>query len=69
MERTSSVGYYKGAVYHGAIQLLIDPTGRSMQGQWLGFDKKSNINSGVWELSRVAVSTAPSELRKFHFKL
>ena len=69
IERTSSVGYYKGAVYHGAIQLLIDPTGRSMKGQWLGFDKKSNINSGVWELSRVAVSTAPSELRKFHFKL
>lgn len=69
MERTSSVGYYKGAVYHGAIQLLIDPTGRSMKGQWLGFDKKSNINSGLWELSRVAVSTAPSELRKFHFKL
>jgi hypothetical protein len=68
-ERTSPVGYYKGAVYHGAIQLLIDPTGRSMKGQWVGFDKKANINSGVWELSRVAVSTAPSELRKFNFEV
>lgn len=69
MERTSSVGYYKGAVYHGAIQLLLDPTSRSMKGRWLGFGKNSNINDGVWELSRVAASTAPSELRQFHFKV
>ncbi|MGH3929303.1 MAG: helix-turn-helix domain-containing protein [Pseudonocardiaceae bacterium] len=69
MERTSPTGYYKGAVYHGAIQLLLDPTGQSMNGQWLGFGKKSNINNGVWELSRVAASTAPSKLREFHFKV
>lgn len=69
MERTSLVGYYKGAVYHGAIQLLIDPTVRSIKGQWVGFDKKTNIKTGVWELSRVSASTAPSELRKFHFKV
>jgi hypothetical protein len=27
IERTSPTGYYKGAVYRGAIQLLVDPTG------------------------------------------
>ena len=69
MERTSPTGYYKGAVYHGAIQLLVDPTGRSMNGQWLGFDKRANINSGAWELSRVAASTAPTVLRQFHMKV
>lgn len=69
MERTSPTGYYKGAVYHGAIQLLTDPTVRSMHGQWLGFDKTSNINSGAWELSRVAAATTPSVLRRFHFKV
>lgn len=69
IERTSPTGYYKGSVYHGAIQLLTDPTVRSMHGQWLGFDKGSNINSGAWELSRVAASTTPSVLRRFHFQV
>jgi hypothetical protein len=69
MERTSPTGYYKGAVYHGAIQLLVDPTGRSMEGQWLGFDKKAKIDSGPWELSRAAASTAPTVLRRFHMKV
>ncbi len=69
MERTSPTGYYKGSVYHGAIQLLVDPTMRSMTGQWLGFDKKSNIDSGLWELSRATASTAPTILRQFHFKV
>ncbi len=69
MERTSPTGYYKGSVYHGAIQLLVDPTVRSMKGQWLGFDKNSNIDSGTWDLSRVAASTTPSVLRQFHFKV
>lgn len=69
IERTSPTGYYKGAVYRGAIQLLIGPTGNRMTGRWLGFDKESNINSGDWELARVAASTSKSVLREFHFKV
>ncbi|HEX5346418.1 MAG TPA: helix-turn-helix transcriptional regulator [Pseudonocardiaceae bacterium] len=69
IERTSPTGYYKGAIYRGAIQLLIDPTGSVMTGQWLGFDKESNINTGGWELTRVAGSTSKSALREFHFKV
>src|SRR5688572_29802140 len=38
-EVTSSSGHYKGAVYHGAIQLLVDPENKKMQGKWLGFSK------------------------------
>lgn len=68
IERTSPTGYYKGAVYRGAIQLLVDPTGSSMTGRWLGFDKESNINTGDWELTRVAVSVSKSVLREFYFK-
>lgn len=69
IERTSPTGYYKGAVYRGAIQLLVDPTGSRMSGRWLGFDKESNINAGDWELARVAASTSKSVLREFHFKV
>lgn len=68
MERTSPTGYYKGAVYHGAIQLLVDPTGRSMNGRWVGFDKKSTVKSGEWELTRAAASTSKSVVRQFHHK-
>jgi hypothetical protein len=69
IERTSPMGYYKGAIYRGAIQLLIDPTGSVMTGQWLGFDKESKINAGDWELTRVAGCTSQSTLREFHFKV
>lgn len=69
IERTSPTGYYKGAVYRGAIQLLIDPTGRRMTGRWLGFDKESNINTGDWELTLTAASTSKSVQREFHFKV
>ncbi len=69
MERTSPTGYYKGAVYHGAIQLLLDPTMRSMSGQWVGFDKRANVDSGAWDLLRVATSTTPNVLKQFHFKV
>ncbi len=68
MERTSPTGYYKGAVYHGAIQLLVDPSGRSMNGRWVGFDKKSTVKSGEWELTRAAASTSKSVVRQFHHK-
>ncbi|MGH3865514.1 MAG: hypothetical protein ACRDQ4_05110 [Pseudonocardiaceae bacterium] len=44
IERTSPTGYYKGAVYRGAIQLLIDPAGRRITGRWLGFDKESKAS-------------------------
>lgn len=49
-ERTSSVGYYRGAVYHGTIQLVVSPHGRSMAGRWLGFGKEFKVNSGDWRL-------------------
>ncbi|GDY29444.1 hypothetical protein [Gandjariella thermophila] len=31
-ERTSPAGYYRGSIYHGAIQLVIDPPGKTTRG-------------------------------------
>ncbi len=66
-EHTSPSGYYRGAVYHGTMQLLVDPMGRSMSGKWLGFGKNFKINSGEWELiwvDRVSKQT----LREYRLK-
>ncbi|MGQ4597070.1 XRE family transcriptional regulator [Nocardia sp. R6R-6] len=49
-EHTAQDGYYRGAHYHGAIQLLIELTGARMAGKWVGFGKSFEINSGPWEL-------------------
>ncbi|EGD42563.1 putative DNA-binding protein [Nocardioidaceae bacterium Broad-1] len=49
-ERTAPTGYYRGAVYHGTLQLVISPHARSMSGRWLGFGKDFVVNSGDWHL-------------------
>jgi transcriptional regulator with XRE-family HTH domain len=52
-EQTQADGYYRGAVYHGAIQLLQEPTGRRMFGKWVGFGRELEVNTGAWTLSLV----------------
>jgi transcriptional regulator with XRE-family HTH domain len=68
-ERTSPTGYYKGAVYHGTLQLLIDPMGRSMSGKWLGYSKNFRVNDGEWELTWVEGSTSRRAMREYHLKV
>jgi transcriptional regulator with XRE-family HTH domain len=55
-EHTDPDGYYGGAVYHGILQLVLDPTGRTMRGRWLGPDRDFVIDSGRWELTRRVTS-------------
>lgn len=50
-EHTSPSGYYRAATYRGLLQLIVDPTGRSMTGQWLGVSKKFTVKSGEWTLT------------------
>lgn len=50
-EHTHPTSYYSGAVYHGAIQLLADPTGRRLAGSWVGFGRTGQVNTGKWELT------------------
>jgi hypothetical protein len=52
-ERTQTGGYYRGAVYHGALQFLVDPTGHRMEGEWVGFGRDLKINHGPWSLTLV----------------
>lgn len=49
-ERTAATGYYRGAVYHGTVQLVVSPHARGMNGRWLGFGKNFKVNSGDWHL-------------------
>jgi len=67
-ERTSPTDHYKGVTYHGAIQLLADPMGRSMRGKWLGFGRDFKVNTGDWELTLVAGSLSKRTLRENHYK-
>ncbi len=62
-ETTAPEGPFKGAMYSGAMQLLITEDGNSMHGQWVGVgeeDGKRQIYNGRWELVR-AGKDAPKE--------
>ena len=52
-EETNPAGYHQGAVYHGAIQFLLQPTGRKMTGKWVGFGRDFDLNTGPWSLELV----------------
>ena len=67
-EITSPDGYYKGATYHGTLQLVVDPSGRRMRGMWLGFGRDFTINSGQWELSWEDSSSSKKVRRTYHDK-
>lgn len=52
-EQTQGDGYYRGAVYHGALQMLEQDEGRRLAGRWVGFGKEGEINDGAWTLALV----------------
>ncbi|WP_066956090.1 helix-turn-helix domain-containing protein [Streptomyces lushanensis] len=65
VEQTAVDGYYNGARYHGAIQLLVEPTGRRMAGKWVGFGKDFDVNTGPWELRLVDRSTSKATMARY----
>ena len=67
-EPTSPTGYYKGAVYRGALQFLVAPSGGLLTGRWLGFGKRFQINNGDWELRLETRSLEPRTLKKYELK-
>ncbi|WP_154402883.1 hypothetical protein [Nocardioides speluncae] len=67
-ERTSPAGYYRGSVYHGALQYVVDPLGKSMRGRWVGFNRESTVDSDLWQLDWVREDTGKSAQRDYHFK-
>jgi hypothetical protein len=66
VEQTAPEGYYRGARYHGAIQMLVEPTGRRMVGKWVGFGKDMDVNTGPWELVFQDASTTKATLDRFN---
>ncbi|MGH3981659.1 MAG: hypothetical protein ACRDST_02935 [Pseudonocardiaceae bacterium] len=68
-EETSAEGYYRGAVYHGALQLTSDAAGRRMSGMWAGFGKDFTINTGIWELTWQDGRTSKRVQRSYHLRV
>jgi transcriptional regulator with XRE-family HTH domain len=64
-EETAAEGYYQGAVYHGAVQMLVDLTGRRMTGKWVGFTRDFTVDSGPWEMTFKDASTSPATVRQY----
>lgn len=65
-ELTEPDGYYRGARYHGALQMLAEPTGRRMAGKWVGFGKDMDVNTGPWELVFQDASTSKATLDRYN---
>lgn len=65
IEQTAPEGYYRGARYHGAIQLMAEPTGRRLTGKWVGFGKEMDVNTGPWELVFQDASTNKATLASY----
>ncbi|MGI5186916.1 helix-turn-helix domain-containing protein [Promicromonospora sp. CA-289599] len=65
-ETTAPDGHYRGATYHGALQMVIDPSGRSMHGMWLGFGRRFNVNAGEWTLTWQERSISKSTQREYY---
>lgn len=58
-EETNPAGYYRGAVYHGAVQMLLEPSRTRMSGKWVGFGRDLDVNTGPWSLQLVDHDTSP----------
>lgn len=66
VEQTAMDGYYRGARYHGAIQMLAEPTGRRLVGKWVGFGKDLDVNTGPWELVFQDASTSQATMTRYN---
>jgi hypothetical protein len=64
-ETTAADGYYRGARYHGAIQLQADATGLRMTGKWVGFGKDGETNTGPWTLAFQESGTGKAEMERY----
>jgi hypothetical protein len=63
-EITSADGYYRGARYSGAIQLLVEPSGHRMAGRWVGYGRSFDVNTGPWQLDLVTADVSRESVRR-----
>lgn len=64
-EQTRASGYYRGALYTGAVQMLESDTGEALAGQWVGFGKAGEVNTGPWSLELVEASVTPEAAERW----
>jgi hypothetical protein len=64
-EETNPGGYYQSAIYHGAIQLLLEPTARKMTGKWVGFGRDLDLNTGPWDLELITNSVTEESMAEY----
>jgi transcriptional regulator with XRE-family HTH domain len=65
-EQTNPDGYYQGSVYHGAIQMLLEPIGHRMAGKWVGFGRDFDLNTGPWTLELVTADTGREAMSEWN---
>lgn len=67
-EETAPEGYFKGAIYSGALQLLIADDKKSMKGKWVAFTSSGGVKSNDWELTyideKLPEDTAPIQTER-----
>ncbi len=68
-EATSAEGHYQGVTYHGTLQMVANPMGRSMTGKWVGFSKDFQVESGDWNLRWVEGSTSKQSQERYRLRL
>lgn len=52
-EVTSPGGRYRGDVFHGALQLVLDKAGVQAEGLWVGYNSdRTHVISGNWTLRK-----------------
>jgi hypothetical protein len=64
-ERANPRGYYQGSAYHGAIQLLLEPSSRRRSGKRIGFGRDRDVNVGPWTLTLVTADTAAEAIKRY----
>lgn len=65
-EQTQGDGYYRGAVYHGALQLIESDDRRSLAGSWVGFGKEGELNTGAWSLTLVEADVSDAAIERWN---
>ena len=68
-EQTRGSGYYRGALYTGAVQMLEDAAGGAMAGKWVGFGKNGEVNTGPWSLGLAEASVTPDAAARWDLPL
>jgi len=69
LENTSPQGSFKGAMYSGVFQLLLDETATRIVGKWTGIGQeqgKMQVYTGRWEIARMPEEDVAKRMRKQH---